>query len=50
MLRIDDKQDWQVSGVFADIPRTSHFHFDFIVSFSTLDLTKDPSMTHPGCH
>jgi putative ABC transport system permease protein len=45
MLRIDDKQEWQVNGVFADIPRTSHFHFDFIVSLSTLDLTTDPSMS-----
>ncbi|MBE0664664.1 MAG: ABC transporter permease, partial [Candidatus Aminicenantes bacterium] len=44
MLRVDDKSDWQVSGVFADIPRTSHFHFDLIVSFSTLDMTSDPSM------
>jgi putative ABC transport system permease protein len=44
VLRIDDKQEWQVNGVFADIPRTSHFHFDFIVSLSTLDLTKDPSL------
>ncbi len=43
-LRIDDKDDWQVGGVFADIPRTSHFHFDLIVSFSTLDLASDPSM------
>jgi putative ABC transport system permease protein len=43
-LRIDDKTDWQVSGVFADIPRTSHFHFDFIVSLSTLDLAHDPSL------
>jgi len=44
-LRIDDKEDWQVSGVFADIPRTSHFHFDFIVSFSTLNMASDPSMS-----
>jgi putative ABC transport system permease protein len=44
MLRIDDKQEWQVNGVFADIPRTSHFHFDFIVSLSTLDFNKDPSL------
>ncbi len=44
VLRIEDeKEDWQVSGVFKDIPRTSHFHFDFIVSLATLDLTKDPS-------
>ncbi|MFH2107359.1 MAG: ABC transporter permease [Chrysiogenia bacterium] len=44
-LHIDEKDDWQVSGVFADIPRTSHFHFDFIVSFSTLDMASDPSMS-----
>ncbi len=43
VLRIDDKEDWHVSGVFADIPRTSHFHFDFIASFFTLDLAKDPT-------
>ncbi len=45
MLRIDDQADWQVSGIFADIPRTSHFHFDLIVSFSTLDLTTIPTMS-----
>ncbi len=40
-LLIDDKVEWQVGGVFADIPHTSHFHFDLIVSFSTLDLTSE---------
>jgi len=44
VLRVDDRQEWRVSGVFADIPRQSHFHFDLIASLSTLDLTKDPSM------
>jgi putative ABC transport system permease protein len=43
-LRIDDRTDWRVDGVYADIPRASHFHFDFIVSLSTLDLAGDPSM------
>jgi len=44
VLRIDDKQEWRISGIFADIPRTSHFHFDLIASLSTLDLTRDPSL------
>jgi putative ABC transport system permease protein len=45
MLRIDNQLEWQVGGVFADIPRASHFHFDLIVSLSTLNLDKDPVMT-----
>ena len=44
VLRIDGKQEWRVSGVFADIPRQSHFHFDLIASLSTLDMAKDPSL------
>jgi putative ABC transport system permease protein len=45
ILRVDDKQDWKVTGVFEDIPRASHFHFDIICSFSTLETSKDPMMT-----
>ncbi len=41
-LRIDGEEDWQVTGVFEDIPRNSHFHFDIICSFSSLELEKDP--------
>ena len=29
-------------GVFEDIPRASHFHFDIILSFASLDVEKDP--------
>ncbi|MBN2266014.1 MAG: ABC transporter permease, partial [Candidatus Aminicenantes bacterium] len=39
---IDEDQAWAVTGVFEDIPRTSHFHFDIILSFSSLDLQSDP--------
>lgn len=32
LLKFDNKTDYRVTAVFKDIPRTSHFHFDFIVS------------------
>jgi len=41
-LLIDSKQEWTVTGVFEDIPRTSHFHFDLLLSFVSLDLESDP--------
>ncbi|MBN2345545.1 MAG: ABC transporter permease, partial [Candidatus Aminicenantes bacterium] len=43
-LRVDDGPEWRVGGVFADIPRQSHFHFDLIASLSTLDLNHDLSL------
>lgn len=36
-LRVDDQHNFQVSGVFADIPFNSHFDFDFLISFSNLE-------------
>jgi putative ABC transport system permease protein len=41
-LRIDGEEDWQVTGVFEDIPQNSHFHFDIMRSFSSLEVEKDP--------
>ena len=35
VLKLDNDEDWIVSGVFEDIPDNSHFHFDFILSFIT---------------
>jgi len=32
MLTLDDTADYQITGVFRDIPSASHFHFDFIAS------------------
>ena len=32
MLTLDDTMDYQITGVFKDIPSTSHIHFDFIAS------------------
>ena len=39
---IDGADEWTVTGVFEDIPRASHFHFDIILSFASLDVEKDP--------
>ena len=36
-LKINDKFDFEVTGVFADFPRQSHWHPDFLLAFSTLD-------------
>jgi len=34
-LTFDDKDFYKVTGVIKDIPRTSHFNFDFFISMST---------------
>jgi putative ABC transport system permease protein len=39
---VDGAEEWTVAGVFEDIPRASHFHFDVIRSFASLDVEKDP--------
>ncbi len=35
ILRRDDETDYQVTGVFQDIPTNSHFHLDLIASLQT---------------
>jgi putative ABC transport system permease protein len=37
ILRLDNEEDWVVSGVYEDIPDNSQFHFEFILSFITRD-------------
>lgn len=32
----------QVTGVFKDVPRNSHFHFDFLISYVLEKLMEDP--------
>jgi putative ABC transport system permease protein len=41
-LLVDGVEAWTVTGVFEDVPRTSHFHFDILLSFVSLDVEKDP--------
>jgi putative ABC transport system permease protein len=42
-LTVDDIRDYEVTGVFEDIPHNSHFHFDVIASLSSLEESRDPS-------
>ncbi len=43
ILTVDNSQDYEVTGVFKDIPNNSHFHFDIIASLSSLEESRDPS-------
>ncbi len=41
LLRFQGKEDLLVTGVFKDMPSNSHFHADFLASFSTLKVFYD---------
>ena len=41
ILRIDNEQDYAVTGVVKDIPQNSHFTFNMLRSFETLYKEKD---------
>ncbi len=45
VLRFEDKHEFVVSGVLDQVPSNSHFKFDFLVSFETLD---NPEVLRPG--
>ncbi|MFC2164694.1 ABC transporter permease [Acidobacteriota bacterium] len=32
-IRIDRTQDFMITGIIADVPENSHFHFEFVASF-----------------
>lgn len=40
-LVLDNRDSYQVTGVFEDIPLNSHFHFDIIASLATLDESRN---------
>ncbi|UII32363.1 ABC transporter permease [Fulvivirga ulvae] len=40
VLKINNTQDFQVTGVVEDTPNNSHFHFDFLASFYSLNASK----------
>ena len=42
ILKIDHKTDYQVAGIFADVPRNSHIKFDFLLSFENFDKSSGP--------
>lgn len=37
VIRMYNQMDFEVTGIFRDIPRQSHFHFNFLGSLSTFD-------------
>ena len=41
-LKLDNKEDYKVTGVFEEIPDNSHFHFDIILSMPSLAKSKSP--------
>ena len=43
VLRVDDKDDFQVSGTYDRIPANSHFHAEFILSLASLPGSLNPS-------
>jgi putative ABC transport system permease protein len=43
LLKMDNRTDYEVTGVFEEIPNNSHFKFDLIASLSTLDDSRDQS-------
>ncbi|MFC2164108.1 ABC transporter permease [Acidobacteriota bacterium] len=40
-LKINNDQDYEVTGVFQEIPDNSHFHFDMLISLSSHPVGKD---------
>jgi len=39
-LKINDREDYQVTGVYENIPDNSHFHFDILFSMESLQESK----------
>ncbi len=44
-LNLDNTADFRVTGVFRDIPSNSHFHWDFIGSFASIEKKLVPEWT-----
>lgn len=42
IIRYEDDADLKVAGILADPPQQTHFHFDFLVSFSTYKAFTPP--------
>ncbi len=43
IIKLANEKDYKVTGVFADIPHNSHFHFDIIASLASLEESRSPS-------
>jgi putative ABC transport system permease protein len=42
VVKVDNKDDYKVTGVFAEIPPNSHFHFDVIASLESIAESREP--------
>lgn len=42
-LIIENKDNYKVTGVFENMPVTSHFHFDIMLALVSTDYNKDPN-------
>ncbi|MFC1725492.1 ABC transporter permease [candidate division KSB1 bacterium] len=50
ILNFEDKRDYIITGVSANVPEQSHFHFDFLASFETLSLANNPVWLNMPVH
>jgi putative ABC transport system permease protein len=41
ILKLDDKYDYKVTGIFERIPSNTHFHFDILLSMGSLKESKE---------
>jgi putative ABC transport system permease protein len=41
-IKVNEPEDYTVTGVFEEIPRASHFHFDIMISLSTIEESRAP--------
>jgi len=49
-LNADRQRDYLITGVVADTPRNSHFHYDFLASLSTYEDSRSPVWVSNNYH
>jgi putative ABC transport system permease protein len=49
-LTLNRSLDFRITGVAEDVPSNSHFHFNFLASLSTLELSRSPSWFNSSLH
>jgi putative ABC transport system permease protein len=42
-LKLDNRQDYNVTGIFEEIPDNTHFHFDILLSMESIEESRDLS-------
>jgi len=50
MLVLEDGSVYKVTGIVKEFPLNSHFHFDFLASFSSLPKSRDPEWYDTAVH